>query len=630
MADTKPAAPPPPADRTPALACVGLALASGGLLWACYHPLAWGWLGWVALVPVLGLARSKARPRAIYWSAYLGGSLFFWAAIQWMRVADYRMYATWAMLSVYCALYFPLGIFLIRLIERRTSLPFALNLPIVWVALEYCRSVFGTGFGWYLLGYTQHDTLPMIQIADLGGVFAVSFVVAAVNAVLFALLYEVPAVRRVLRLNEPAPRVGGWDWGVLGLDGLGVWRAGVFAEAGAVVGLVLATLAYGMVCLEHTNFPAGPRVALLQGNLDQRLRNDAAADAGLDPQEARRKAADRHKKAISDVSGHYAKLLGVRFTPPADLIVWPETSYPQAWIQVDPDLPIDRVPEFWRDAEAATRDHFRTLAKLSGTPHLLGMNTNYLDAAGKPRNYNSALLLTRQGNVESRYDKMHRVPFGEYVPLRDWLPFMDWFAPYDYDYSIRSGEHFTRFELPADEGKKYHFGVLICYEDTDHLLAKHYAVADDDGPPVDFLVNISNDGWFDGSSEHDEHLAISRFRAVECRRALARSVNMGISAVIDGNGRVLRPVLANKAEMEKTPDTPPLWAAVDQRPAALPHREWASFKKVAGVLVATIPLDRRTSLYAALGDWLPGACWVTIIGVAAWAVVRRRRAPAAA
>src|SRR5713101_1333826 len=59
--------------------------------------------------------------------------------------------------------------------------------------------------------------------------------------------------------------------------------------------------------------------------------------------------------------------------------------------------------------------------------------------------------------------------------------------------------------------------------------------------PVDFLVNISNDGWFEGTEEHEQHLAICRFRAVVCRRSMVRAVNMGISAVIDGNGRVLAP-----------------------------------------------------------------------------------------
>src|SRR5207237_2965743 len=114
-----------------------------------------------------------------------------------------------------------------------------------------------------------------------------------------------------------------------------------------------------------------------------------------------------------------------------------------------------------------------------------------------------------------------------------------------------------------------------CYEDTDPYLARQYVRPGSAAPTVDFLLNISNDGWFDGTSEHEEHLAICRFRAIECRRAIARAVNMGISAVVDGNGRVI----------------------------ALPRADWTRSKKVAAVLTAAVPIDHRVSLYARFGDW---------------------------
>src|SRR5262249_40290951 len=170
-----------------------------------------------------------------------------------------------------------------------------------------------------------------------------------------------------------------------------------------------------------------------------------------------------------------------------------------------------------------------------GTDALLGLNSRVLMDEKKSKRYNSAVLVRRDGEVAGRYDKIHRVPFGEYVPFRESLPWMNAFAPYDFDYSVQPGEQMTRFTLG-----QYHFGVLICYEDTDPYLARQYMRPGDE-PMADFLVNISNDGWFDGTAEHEEHLAICRFRAVECRRSVARSVNMGISAVIDGNGRGLGP-----------------------------------------------------------------------------------------
>src|SRR5262249_38797935 len=152
------------------------------------------------------------------------------------------------------------------------------------------------------------------------------------------------------------------------------------------------------------------------------------------------------------------------------------------------------------------------------------------------------------GQAAGRYDKIHRVPWGEYVPLRDWLPFLNVFAPYDFDYSIAPGDGFPRFSLG-----KHRFGVVICYEDSDPSLARQY-IGPEESESADFLINISNDGWFMGTSEHEEDLAICRFRAVECRRAVARSVNMGISALIDSNGRVRWPTESWTQELQDAAD----------------------------------------------------------------------------
>ena len=87
-----------------------LPLASSGLLYLCFFPVAWGWLVWVAMVPWLGLVRLPGRPRRLYLAAYLGGLAFCLTAFQWFRVADYRMYFTWLVLSFYIAAYWPIGV----------------------------------------------------------------------------------------------------------------------------------------------------------------------------------------------------------------------------------------------------------------------------------------------------------------------------------------------------------------------------------------------------------------------------------------------------------------------------------------------------------------------------------------
>src|SRR5258708_37541860 len=97
-----------------------LALTSAALLWASFYPLNYGWLSWIALVPLLGLVRAQARPRRIYGAALVCGLAFFTSVLQWMRVADYRMYALWPALALYCSLYFPAAIFFLRYLNRRT------------------------------------------------------------------------------------------------------------------------------------------------------------------------------------------------------------------------------------------------------------------------------------------------------------------------------------------------------------------------------------------------------------------------------------------------------------------------------------------------------------------------------
>ncbi len=557
------------------------ALTSGALLWLCFFPVGLGLLIWIALAPLLALVRSSAHPGHVYLSAWLGGFSFYLAVMQWMRVADPRMYATWIGLSFYCSLYFPLAVYLIRFFDRRTSVPLIVTAPVVWTALEFVRSTLFGGFSWYLLAHSQHALLPLIQLADLTGAYGVSFLIVAVNALLLEILWSRRAIRSWLSGPETALR-----WG----------RIGLLVQGLAILAAIIGTALYGLWRLGQDRANPGPRIALLQGNLDQRLRNATAVS------EAAAVRMERHFHNLADLAAEYRP----------DLIVWPETSWPYEWLE-DRNGPHPRCLTMAED-----------MAKDWHTNLLVGMNGATAGADGVPHRYNTAVLIDRRGKPAGRYDKIHRVPFGEYVPFREWLPFMNWFAPYDFDYSIWPGQQHTRFPMAdAGSGQRFRFGVLICYEDTDAEVSRPYGGSDGQAP-ADFLLNISNDGWFDGTSEHDEHLAICRFRAIECRRPVARSVNMGISAVIDSNGRVLQPHELPRPKPSIDPDFH-IWTVSMQRdnPAELPVSEWHNYKKVAGVLLATVPIDERVSLYARWGDWLPWSCWIVIAG--AWIITRTHR-----
>ena len=591
----------PPPRTAPRLMI--LALASGAMLWASFYPINWGWLAWFALVPLLGMVRAHVRPlrrdefprgfrkllvlfhvcarplrrvrfpvsrirkllvlvRAygplfrLYGAALLCGLVVFVPALQWMRVADDRMYITWLALSLYCALYFAAAIFILRFLNRRTRLPLIFTFPVVWTALEFLRAHCISGFPWYFLAHTQHGVLPLIQISDLTGAYGLSALVAAVNAVAFEFLSRWGRFRH---LSEPGSQLESPRMPLR------------FQLIGVVAGLG-AFLIYGVVRMQDENFEEGPEVLLVQPNVPQQIRNDAFVNVAGAAQAVMDRYCDLTQKALNS---------GVK----PELIAWPESSMPDTWYELNPAIDNPRAKAIEADSHA---DAVR-LARDWHTNFLVGVTALEVEGEKKQRRFNSAILLRDSGQLAGRYNKIHRVPFGEYLPFVDTFAWMKMFSPYDFDYSVHPGVTLNRFHLG-----EFTFGVLICYEDTDPVLARQYALTDSEGPPVDFFVNISNDGWFDGTSQHEQHLATCRFRAVEARRAIARSVNMGISAVIDGSGRIV----------------------------ALPGPTNSESKKMEGFVACRVPIDHRKSYYALFGDWLPWTCWILIAGASLFGWLR--------
>ena len=557
------------------------AILSGLLLWVAFFPLNLGPVAFVALVPFLSLIRAEGvGTKRRYFAAYLGGLAFFSMALGWIRVAHPAM-ALFAYpgLTLYCSLYFPFALFLLRRLDV-LKLPFALTLPVVWVGLEYCRAHFPTGFpfmhsahafqligfGWYFLGYTQHAVLPLLQAADLGGVYLVSAVVACANGVIYEwALRSGPFLRLVGRSRAWRPYT--------------FHREMTVTAGGALFALFV--VGYGTFRMIHPPFEVGPRVAALQESIPQSEK--------MEDTKALFQRYNRLCTSAADAS------------PKPDLVVWPETCFPGSWYQLtDGAGPATAEEEVQEGLEGNAV--IGELGKKTWKANvLLGLNAVDWDGRRKWKN-NSALLVRPDGTADTtRYDKMHLVPFGEYVPLKETFPWLQEFTPYKHDYSCRPGECFALFDIqpqnPKVKKRDLTFGVLICYEDSDPLIAREYNPSSGRGRGADFLVNISNDGWFDGSEQHEQHLAICRFRAVEARRSVVRAVNMGISGIIDPDGRIK-----------------------DQN---LPDYEWSRSKKTVAIVAGDVPLDSRGSFYALAGDWLPALCWLLVLAGLGWA---RRRA----
>jgi apolipoprotein N-acyltransferase len=575
---------------------------------------------------LLCLVRTPARAWAIYLSAFAGGVALYMPVLHWFSVAHPMMVVAWLFLTVFCSLYFLLGFFLVRLLDRRTTLPLVLTFPAVWTALELTRAHFLTGFGWYFLAHTQHNFLALIQVADLTGAYGVTFLVAAVNAVLFEVLYARPGFRA---------------WFCPGRAPLS--KFALFRQAFVLFVVLMATLGYGLWRLHEDSQRPGPTIALLKGTDPQPFRN-----ARLNP--SLRKGGE----VPESTEMHFSRLCtsAARYHP--DLIVWPETSLPGELNTVAPGVREEDVP---RDLRAAVLTGARYMDEALAewhTPLLFGLNVREQGADGVTHRYNSALLvdgpaLANGGLLRrERYDKRHPVPLGEYVPLRETFPWMNALSPYEgIDYSISEGRESTRLPLTV-RGERFTFGALICSESTDAVLGRAYG-GGDGRPPADFVVEMSNDAWFDGTTQPQEHLAVTRFRAVEARRSIARAVNYGVPAVIDSKGRVLRPLPLPLPEQSallcscsQTPSLAALpWIALatyHERPRGWfvppingttkewPVAEWGRYNQTPGVLLANMPIDHRVSLYALWGDWLPWLCWAVVVlglGFALFRPVRR-------
>lgn len=270
--------------------------------------------------------------------------------------------------------------------------------------------------------------------------------------------------------------------------------------------VVFLVTAYGVFRLKNIFSGERLKVAVIQGNIPQSQKWD-----------------DRFRKEILN---KYERLTKDAAKEKPNLVIWPETSVP-AFIEFEKDV----------------ADMVSALAVGIHAPILVGAPS----AASRDVLYNSAVFFGDDGKIVGRYDKLHLVPFGEYVPFKRALSFVERFAPSPIgDFS--PGKEMTVFSFfiqrrSADSVattkliKKVKFSSLICFEDIFPELARR---AVNNG--ANFLVNITNDAWFKRSSAPHQHAQCSVFRAVENRVNVVRAANTGFSCFIDQKGEILSPV----------------------------------------------------------------------------------------
>ncbi|MGO8705587.1 MAG: apolipoprotein N-acyltransferase [Candidatus Brocadiia bacterium] len=532
------------------LATALLAFGSAALIWAAFPPLDCGFLAWVSLTPWLVMAGRSASRRAWLWSLLAGYALFI-ALLHWLRYVGPE---GWVALALYCALYWPAATWLLRRLKRR-GLPFALTAPVTFAAFEFIRGNFLTGFPFFFLAHTQYRCLPIVQIADLTGVYGITFLIALVNGCLADVIIEYGA------------RTAG--------GGPGFARRRVLISCAVAAALVAAALGYGWSRMRALRLEPGPKVALVQGNVPQDLKDTPSLADQL-------KILQRHVELSKAAVGQHAAL-----------VIWSETIFP-------PPMNVAYDEEFIERLAARPEEDAREYAgfltqcrkELIGAARAVD---TYMLVGSTAMTYhepvcrcNSAYFITPQGRIVGRYDKIHLVIFGEYTPLTDVLPFLRFFRPEVMGPDLTPGKLRQLFDLPAPGGEE-RFGVTICYEDS---VADLFSKFVSDG--AEFMVNISNDGWFRNSTELDEHLAVCTFRAVENRVPIARCANTGVSALIAPDGRIAQRIVL--------PD--------------------GRYRGVAGTLIGNLSMTKLKSFYTAHGDLFAWACVAGLAGLILAAVFR--------
>jgi apolipoprotein N-acyltransferase len=418
--------------------------------------------------------------------AYLCGVLWYAGNCYWIyqtmhiygNIPEIPSFGILVLFALYLGLYHALFGWLSAFLRTRYSLSVALfAVPFSWVAIELARARV-TGFPWDLLGYTQVDNSLLTRLAPVGGVMLLSFVVACINSLLGgSVLSGTRSIR--IRLAITA-----------GIAAAAIFIVGLHAPAddpGEHVAVLLQeNLAVGAEGRDLTPYP-----------IEQKYRD--FKDRSLRPRTPISKGAP--ELYWVPYGGGKARI--------SDLIIWPEA--PADFVTTDPLF----------------RAELSSLARSAATPVIVGSVGVDFDPTS-PRGYHefgSAAVFNSDGSYVGRYDKIHRVPWGEYIPYEQFFAFAGKLVS-----GVGNMEAGTEHKLFQLNG--HHVGIFICYESIFGDEVRQFVLNG-----ADVLVNISDDGWYGDSGAPWQHLDMARMRAIENDRWVLRDTNTGITTAIDPHGR---------------------------------------------------------------------------------------------
>lgn len=451
------------------------ALISGILLVLAFPQFDISVLAWIAFVPLLSSLWKKGW-RESFVSGLVFGVVYFFGTLYWVYhsinhfggISFFSSIIIVLLFSVYLSLFPAIFSMLFSQVYKKTRMPALFIAPVLWVCTEFIRSYALTGFPWASIGYSQYRFLSLIQISDISGIYGISFLVVAVNGFITDLLLIKKRVKE------------------MPLFPLSYFIAG----SALLLVLLIATFGYGFWRLHQERPGRSLAVSVIQGSIEQ--------DKKWEP---------IFQNEVIDI---YTRLSEEALKEHPALIVWPETAVP-----------------FLFGPDTANTERIAQFQKQTGTSLLFGAVMEKKQLAGASDLTNSAILLDREGKKSYIYDKIHLVPFGEYVPLRNFLFFLDKLV-------VGIGDYIPGKQYLQADTEMGRFSTLICYEVIfPGLVRKFYTGGGD------FMVTITNDAWFGKTAGPYQHFSMAVFRAIENRKPIVRAANTGISGFIDSNGKIL-------------------------------------------------------------------------------------------
>jgi apolipoprotein N-acyltransferase len=472
---------------------LALAILAGLLLAAAFPKIGVAGFAWIAPGVMLAAAAGVDGRRA-FRLGYLAGFVHYLISLYWLLHIPVNKIApvtAWLLLSGYLALFSATWVWLCWRMCPGTSkdrgpgisgafdrlvtagwmqrVSWAISCAALWVTWEMVQGRLFTGFPWNLLGASQAQMLPIIQVASFTGVYGVSFL-----AVWFAV--SVLCAVAVLLRRVPIPKS---------------WSADVLLPLLAIVGVV--TVGFSRVT-RPSDSSASLKVALVQPSIPQQWV--------WEPEESAR----RFQQLL--------QLSETALTNKPDLLVWPEAAVP-GLVRLDTNI--------YQAVTSLVRRHkvWLVLGADDAAPRENASDPFKFDS------FNSSFLINPEGEFAAAYRKRRLVIFGEYIPLVRWLPFLERWTGMG---SFTPGTGPVTFVAPDLQLKT---SVLICFEDVFPHLVREY-VEDD----TDFLLNLTNNGWFGESAAQWQHAASAVFRAVENGLPLVRCANNGLTCWVDAQGRM--------------------------------------------------------------------------------------------